>query len=115
MGFPGVLTVGQLFCGTRLDDLYIANPLGLYLYLNNSILYSPLSLFLNEFFLSKLSQVVNYFSIVTPLIKSTEFKTKRSIIYLCSWKDVFITKPIKTKHVTFTNRGNEGKLSLPND
>ena len=115
MGFPGVLIVGQLFCGTRLDDLYIANPLGLYLYLNNSILYSPLALFLNGFFLSKLSQVVNYFSIVTPLFKSAEFKTKRSIIYLCSWKDVFITKPIKAKHITFTNRGNKGKLSVPND
>ena len=26
----------------------------------------------------------------------------------------FIIKPIKTKHITFTNRGNKGKLSLQN-
>ena len=41
--------------------------------------------------------------------------TKISIIFLCSWKDVFIIKPIKTKHKTFTDRGNNRKLYLPND
>ena len=41
--------------------------------------------------------------------------TKISIIFLCSWKDVFIIKPIKTKHKTFTYRGDKGKLPLSND
>ena len=27
----------------------------------------------------------------------------------------FYYKPIKTKHITFTDRGNKGKLSQPND
>ena len=38
--------------------------------------------------------------------------TKISIICICYWKDVFIIKPIKTKHRIFTARGNKEKLSL---
>ena len=57
-------------------------------------------------FFSKLSQVVSYFSIVTPLFRSAEFITERSIIYLCFWKNVFITKPTKTKHITEEIREN---------
>ena len=37
---------------------------------------------------------------------------KISITYTCYWKYVFIIKPIKTKHITFTARENKGKLCL---
>ena len=41
--------------------------------------------------------------------------TKMSVIYVGFWKDNFVIKLIKTKHKTFADRGNKGKLSLPND
>ena len=41
--------------------------------------------------------ILSYLSIVIPLFKSTGFMAKMSIIYLSSWKDDFIIKPIKTK------------------
>ena len=43
-------------------------------------------------------------SIVTPLFKSSEFKTKRGITYLV---DIFITKPIKIKQNLLTQEISE--------
>ena len=44
---------------------------------------------------------------VIPLFKSAGFMTKMSIIYVSSSKDVFIIKPITSKHKTFADRGNK--------
>ena len=66
-----------------------------------------------KIFPSKLSQLVSYFSVVIPLLKSAEFIAKRH--YVSKFLErCFYYNPIKRKHITVTNRENTETLSLSN-